>query len=299
MVHFGLGYVYREPTQDNSSNATGPKFETVRFRSKPESNVLQQRFVDTGELVNVAQYTIGGAEFAMQWDALTWQSEYQWTNVDRNNNDDLSFDGYYSQIAYTLTGEVRPYKTDRGIFDGIRPNRNFDKGGWGAFEIAYRLSGIDLNERKHQRRKGARCDVRAELVSEPVSAHQLQHRRRDRSRRRRVQRRGTDDLSDAIPAGDVTMNIRSVVAALVLGMRRPHSAADAPDCSTFTWDMTHELALFGGTATPLASGANVGERTASSKWTRSTKFDLHPLSDVAFAQPTGQDASRRKRARAA
>lgn len=31
------------------------------------------------------------------------------------------------------------------MFDGIRPNRNFDKGGWGAFEIAYRLSGIDLN----------------------------------------------------------------------------------------------------------------------------------------------------------
>jgi phosphate-selective porin OprO and OprP len=145
VVHFGFGYVYREPTQDNSSNVTGAKFETVRFRNKPESNVLQQRFVDTGELANVEQYTIGGLEFAMQWDALTWQSEYQWTNVDRNNNNDLSFDGYYSQIAYTLTGEVRPYKTDRGVFDGIRPNRNFDKGGWGAFEIAYRLSGIDLN----------------------------------------------------------------------------------------------------------------------------------------------------------
>jgi len=101
--------------------------------------------VDTGELVNVEQYTIGGVEFAMQWDALSWQSEYQWSNVDRKNNNDLTFDGYYSQIAYTLTGEVRPYKTDRGVFDGIRPNRNFDKGGWGAFEIAYRLSGIDLN----------------------------------------------------------------------------------------------------------------------------------------------------------
>ncbi len=38
---------------------------------------------------NVAQYTIGGAEFAMQWNALSWQSEYQWTDVDRNISDDL------------------------------------------------------------------------------------------------------------------------------------------------------------------------------------------------------------------
>jgi phosphate-selective porin OprO and OprP len=106
--------------------------------------VLQQRFVDTGELLDVEQYTIGGLEFAMQWDALSWQSEYQWTEVDRKTTTDLSFDGYYSQIAYTLTGEARPYRIDRGIFEGIRPDRNFDKGGWGAFELAFRLSGIDL-----------------------------------------------------------------------------------------------------------------------------------------------------------
>jgi phosphate-selective porin OprO and OprP len=144
VLHFGLGYVYRQPTQDNSTNATGAKYRTVRFRSKPESNVLAQRFVDTGELVNVNSYTIGGLELGMQWNALSWQNEYQWTDVDRKTTDDLRFDGWYSQIAYTLTGEPRPYRTDRGIFDGVRPNRNFGADGWGAFEIAFRLSGIDL-----------------------------------------------------------------------------------------------------------------------------------------------------------
>jgi phosphate-selective porin OprO and OprP len=144
VLHFGLGYVYREPTQDNSTNTTGPKFRTVRFRTKPESNVLAQRFVDTGELVDVDSYTIGGLELGMQWNALSWQSEYQWTDVDRKTTDDLRFDGWYSQIAYTLTGEPRPYRTERGIFDGVRPNRNFGADGWGAFEIAFRFSGIDL-----------------------------------------------------------------------------------------------------------------------------------------------------------
>ena len=104
VVHFQLGYVYREPTNDNSSNTAGPKFATVRFRSKPESNVLWERFVDTGELVDVNDYTVGGAEFAMQWNTLSWQSEYQWTKVARNTARDVKFDGRYSQVAYTLTG---------------------------------------------------------------------------------------------------------------------------------------------------------------------------------------------------
>jgi phosphate-selective porin OprO/OprP len=107
--------------------------------------VESQRFVDTGELVDVNDYTIGGAEFAMQYDALSWQSEYQWTEVARNTARDLKFDGWYSQIAYTLTGEARPYRTDRGVFEGIRPARNFDRTGWGAWEVAFRLSEIDLN----------------------------------------------------------------------------------------------------------------------------------------------------------
>jgi phosphate-selective porin OprO and OprP len=144
VVHFGLGYVYREPTNDNSTNTAGPKFATVRFRSKPETNVESQRFVDTGELVDVNDYTIGGAEFAMQYDALSWQSEYQWTEVARDTTRDLKFDGWYSQVAYTLTGEARPYRTDRGVFEGIRPARNLG-GGWGAWEVAFRLSEIDLN----------------------------------------------------------------------------------------------------------------------------------------------------------
>ena len=144
VLHFGLGFVYREPTQDNSTNAVGPKFRTVRFRTKPESNVLAQRFVDTGELLRVNRYTIGGAELGLQWDAFSWQSEYQWTEVDRQTTNNLTFDGWYSQLAYSLTGEPRPYRVDRGIFDGVRPSRNFAADGWGAFEIAFRLSGVDL-----------------------------------------------------------------------------------------------------------------------------------------------------------
>src|SRR5262245_57528241 len=64
-------------------------------------------------------------------------------------------------------------------------------------------------------------------------------------------------------------------------------AADAPDCSTFTWDMTHELTLFGGTAQPLASARNTG---AAPQLSVDTLYavQLHPLADVTFAHPLGK-----------
>lgn len=37
-------------------------------------------------------------------------------------------------------------KGDKGLFDGIKPARNIDQGGIGAWEIALRLAEIDLND---------------------------------------------------------------------------------------------------------------------------------------------------------
>lgn len=50
--------------------------------------------------------------------------------------------------AICLTGEHRPYRTERGIFGGIQPKNNFgSNGGWGAWEVAARYSHIDLNDK--------------------------------------------------------------------------------------------------------------------------------------------------------
>lgn len=146
LIHLGLGATWRAPTEDNSTNATGPKFDTVRFRSKPESNILAQRFVDTGEIRNVDSYTTVGLELAGAIGAASLQGEYQATRVSRGTGADLDFSGWYAQAAWTLTGEARPYLGNRGYFDGIRPAHNFGSDGWGAFEVALRLSSIDLSD---------------------------------------------------------------------------------------------------------------------------------------------------------
>ena len=147
VIHFGLAGTWRKPTDENSTNATGPKFETVRFRAKPESNVLAQRFVDTGEIRDVDTYSLLGLEAAAQAGAASLQAEYHLVQVKRDSASTLDFSGWYAQAAYTLTGEARPYRGDRGYFDGIRPARAFGKDGWGAFEVAARISEIDLSDR--------------------------------------------------------------------------------------------------------------------------------------------------------
>jgi phosphate-selective porin OprO and OprP len=146
VLHLGLGATWRVPTMDNSTNTSGAKFDTLRLRSKPESNILAQRLVDTGELRNVDHMTTIGLELAGSIGAASLQGEYQAANVTRHSLPSLDFSGWYVQAAYTLTGEKRPYFANKGVFDGIKPAHNFGKDGWGALEVALRFSGLDLTD---------------------------------------------------------------------------------------------------------------------------------------------------------
>ncbi len=144
VVHLGLAGMLRYPTADNSGNTTGTRVATARFRSKPESNVLAQRLVDTGEIREVDNYQLAGVELAARQGAWSLQAEGQYLQLSREAGRSLDFNGWYAQLAYVLTGELRPYRMDRGVFEGLRPTQNFGRDGWGAFELAGRVSGIDL-----------------------------------------------------------------------------------------------------------------------------------------------------------
>jgi len=52
-----------------------------------------------------------------------------------------TFGGYYVSASYFLTGETRPYLMSEGEYDRVIP-----KGKNGAWEIAARVSTIDLND---------------------------------------------------------------------------------------------------------------------------------------------------------
>ena len=84
-------------------------------------------------------------------DRLFFQGEYYWYNVDRGalpGLTSLKFDGGYAQASFVLTGETHTYNSANAAYNGIVPANPFSLmgGGWGAWEIAGRVSVIDLND---------------------------------------------------------------------------------------------------------------------------------------------------------
>jgi phosphate-selective porin OprO and OprP len=164
-LHFGLSGSWVAPRQ----NGLGGRRETIAFRAKPETNIASDalvantasirrgrtfgnssgRLVDTGNIPGGVNYVaLGGAELAAVYGPWSLQGEYIHTEVDRDQFGDLAFEGYYVYGSWFITGESRNYRGDKGVFDTLVPSKNFDPRyfGWGAWELAARYSGLDLND---------------------------------------------------------------------------------------------------------------------------------------------------------
>ncbi|MEM9595514.1 MAG: porin [Acidobacteriota bacterium] len=117
---------------------------SARFRARPESH-FAGRYVDTGnfaadsaDLFNLELVTVQGP--------FWFAGEYFTADVDAGASGDPSFDGWYAQAGYFLTGEHRAFKTSGGVFNRIKPKNNWGDNGGGAWEIAFRVSTLDLND---------------------------------------------------------------------------------------------------------------------------------------------------------
>jgi phosphate-selective porin OprO and OprP len=60
----------------------------------------------------------------------------------------VKFDGGYAQASLVLTGETHTYNSESAAYNGVVPANPFSlsSGGWGAWEIAGRISVVDLND---------------------------------------------------------------------------------------------------------------------------------------------------------
>jgi hypothetical protein len=77
----------------------------------------------------------------------------------------------------------------------------------------------------------------------------------------------------------------TALVAILLLTAPPLPAADP--CSSFTWDVSRELALFAGPATALAAGADSGA-TPSLALDRLYSLTLRPLNEVTFVAAPGK-----------
>lgn len=131
---------------------TTPEFGPLGYPELPQTFGTSVNgtplFVDTGRY-QADYFNLFGVEALYQWGAFSFQSEYMATIV-QSVVGPVFYQGAYAQAAYRLTGENRQYDKRIGALTKVVPFRDFislkRKGicGWGAWEIATRLSFVDL-----------------------------------------------------------------------------------------------------------------------------------------------------------
>ena len=130
--------------------------QTLTLSDRPELRLDPTTLVSTGALANVSGAQVYSVEAAATYGPLFFQGEYFWFNVERNaatglppiGAPNLKFDGGYAEASYMLTGETHTYNSAAAAYNGIVPANPFylTSGGWGAWEVAGRISRIDLND---------------------------------------------------------------------------------------------------------------------------------------------------------
>jgi phosphate-selective porin OprO/OprP len=140
LLHLGLGYSRAFRDEDNTD-------APARFRTRPESFLTDDRFVDTGSIFASGQDLIN-IESALVRGPLSFQGEFFYTFTDADKLGTLDFWGFYVYGSYFITGEHRNYGRRSAAFFRQEPKRDFRprKGGWGAWELGLRMSYVDLND---------------------------------------------------------------------------------------------------------------------------------------------------------
>ena len=151
-LHVGGSFHYRVNNKDAQNE---------RLRSRPTTQITDQRFVDTNA-ISAKSDTVAGIELAAIHKSLHFAGEYQKTWINSYEpgttfgpNDgtgggaflvgDPSFWSAYAEIGYYFTGETRGYKGGR--FDRTKVLHPFNEGGWGALQANARIDLTELRDR--------------------------------------------------------------------------------------------------------------------------------------------------------
>jgi phosphate-selective porin OprO and OprP len=124
---------------------------TLTLSDRPELRIDPTVIITTDAMSGVSGGQVYSAEAAATYGPFFFQGEYFWYNIARNNLPglpNLKFDGGYAEASLVLTGETHPYIPAYAAYGGIIPANPFSLwgGGWGAWEIAGRVSTISLND---------------------------------------------------------------------------------------------------------------------------------------------------------
>lgn len=118
---------------------------TARYQALPGTQ-LGGNVVDTGD-VNASDAEITAAEIAFVYDRFSVQGEYLATRVASDQGAEAYLHGGYAQVSWFLTPPCRRFVRRTAVFGRVTPCRDvFEEGGRGAWEVAARISHVDLDD---------------------------------------------------------------------------------------------------------------------------------------------------------
>jgi phosphate-selective porin OprO/OprP len=137
-LHFGVAASYKTPdaVPDMAPNA-------IEIKARTETYVFDPKLLHTGDIDAVNYYNRFGGEFMGIYGPFYFQAEYMATQVKRwYGKPTVNVNGAYATATWTLTGETRYYYADEGEVGPIESPKN----SWGALELAFRYSTLNLND---------------------------------------------------------------------------------------------------------------------------------------------------------
>ncbi|CAA6821332.1 MAG: Phosphate-specific outer membrane porin OprP; Pyrophosphate-specific outer membrane porin OprO [uncultured Sulfurovum sp.] len=134
LLHLGVASAY-----------TNYDEQKLKLNTTPESDFFDRNLVST-KIKNVEDTTTVALETALIWDNFSLQGEYMNMNV-KNIDNNYDFESWYVQSSWFITGESRRYKAKKASFSRVKPKHPITEGGIGAWEIALRMSYLDIDDK--------------------------------------------------------------------------------------------------------------------------------------------------------
>lgn len=153
--HFGISGTVAFPDGEAPNNGT--ENNAARFRTRPEGRSTN-RWLDTNYINGAKRFEILGLESVFNVGPFQIAGEFMslWLQRRADEGKSVYLHGGYVYASYFLTGEHIPWNRKLGILGRVQPFQNFfvlsdcdDKParGWGAWQVAARLSYADLSDR--------------------------------------------------------------------------------------------------------------------------------------------------------